>query len=82
MDFVTEIMGWIAMVCILAAFYLLCKEKVTAKSKLYQYLNITGSSFFVITLTMAKAWPAVALNAIYALIALSALFKIYKAEKS
>ena len=82
MNILTEILGWIAMICILAAFYLLCNEKVTAKSKLYQYLNITGSSLFVFTLSLAKAWPAVALNAIYALIALSALFKIYKAEKS
>ncbi|MCM8529870.1 MAG: hypothetical protein NE330_01810 [Lentisphaeraceae bacterium] len=79
-DILLNIMGWIAMACILLAFYLLCNEKVTAKSKSYQVLNIVGSSFFVVTLSITKAWPAVALNAIYAAIAANALIKIYRSN--
>jgi hypothetical protein len=81
MDILLDIIGWIAMLCILLAFYLISNEKVTARSKKYQYLNILGSSLFVINLTVAKAWPAVALNVIYALIATSALLRTYKKTK-
>lgn len=76
MNLVINILGWIAMICILLAFYLLCNDKVTSKSKTYLFLNLIGSSLFVFTLSIAKAWPAVALNAIYAIIAFVTLIKL------
>jgi hypothetical protein len=37
-----DITGWVGSVCVLAAYGLLSTHKLTAKSKLYQWLNITG----------------------------------------
>ncbi len=71
---VIDIIGWVAMLMILYAYYLICQGKVTAKTLSYQLLNLVGASLFVINLAYFKAWPSVALNFIWALIAVSALY--------
>jgi uncharacterized membrane protein YedE/YeeE len=81
MKLLIDITGWTAMILILWAYFLITKEKVTAKSMLYQMLNFVGALLFVIYLSFQKAWPSVALNAIWGLIAFSAVIAINKRNK-
>ena len=81
MKLLIDITGWTAMILILWAYYLITREKVTSKSILYQLLNLIGAFLFVIYLSFQKAWPSVALNAIWGLIALTALLAINKQKK-
>ena len=68
-----ESIGYIAMVCILAGYFLISTAKVDGKSKLFHGLNLVGSALFVFYLAIRRAWPSMSLNAIFVLIATYAL---------
>jgi hypothetical protein len=80
--FIIDATGWLAMVLILWAYFLISRGKVDAKNLLYQLLNFIGAILFVINLSYMKAWPSVALNIIWALIALIALRSILRGKKN
>jgi len=63
---------------ILSAYLLNSLGKMNAQSRVYQNLNFVGALLFVINLSYMKAWPSVALNIIWAGIALVTLIKISK----
>jgi hypothetical protein len=79
---IIQIIGWVAMLMILYAYYLISSEKVDAKNRFFQNLNLFGAILFVINLSYFEAWPSVTLNAIWALIALKALKDIKKARQN
>ena len=81
MNLLIDITGWTAMVLILIAYFLITTDKVNSRSFLYQMLNLVGAVFFVVYLTFQKAWPSVALNAIWALIAVFGLYAIRGSKK-
>ena len=55
MNLLIDIIGWSAMIMILAAYFLITQEKVTARSIFYQLLNLVGAVFFVVYLSYQKA---------------------------
>ena len=81
MNLLVDILGWAAMILILLGYFLITAGKVDSKSLMYQLLNLVGAVFFVIYLSVQKAWPSVALNVIWALIALIALSSILRQKK-
>lgn len=70
-----EGLGWYGAIAVLAAYLLLSME-VIDQGLVYQLLNVTGAAgIFAISLAK-KTWQPVALNVIWALIALVALLRM------
>ena len=68
--------GWLAALLILGGYALLTAGKVTARSPLYQWMNVVGAVGFVINSGYFKAWPSAVLNVIWAGIGIVALIRI------
>ena len=71
-----EIVGWIGALLILAGYALLTSGRVTAKSPLYQWLNVVGAIGFIINGLANHALPSAGLNIVWLGIGLFALWRI------
>jgi hypothetical protein len=65
--------GWSAAALILASYCLVSTGRIEARSPLYQWMNLCGALGFVVNCTWNGAWPAVALNSAWMVIAIWAL---------
>ncbi len=74
--FLVEVLGWFGVVCILGAYILLSMGVVDATSLIYHVLNFVGAAGIVIDAYVAKDYQPVALNFVWALIALYAILRI------
>ena len=72
------ITGWIGMVLILVAYYLVSSKKVAGDSRLYQALNFFGALGIIWNTLVQQAWPAMTLNVVWALIAIKTLLLVKK----
>jgi hypothetical protein len=70
-----EVIGWIASLLILGAYYLNIRGKVTAGSPLYIWCNLLGGLFFIVNTVWHGAYPSAALNVVWVLIAVAALLR-------
>lgn len=75
-----EIAGWIAAAFILGAYALLTAGKLTARSPLYQWMNVVGAAGFVLNSGVNGAYPSAALNVIWMGIGALALWSIARAR--
>lgn len=71
-----EIAGWIGMLFILTAYFLISFAYITPQDSSYQILNILGSLGIIYNTLKQKAYPSVALNVIWILIAITALLRV------
>ena len=72
-----EIIGWVGMVLVLLAYFLLSTNKVK-NGFIYQLLNLLAATFMAIGLFPKKAWFSFVLQVIWAVIALMAIIKLFK----
>jgi hypothetical protein len=72
---IIDVLGWAAAIMILAAYYLISRQKVDNRSLLYHLLNLYGGIFFVVNLTYYKVWPLVVLNIFWVVVALIGIRK-------
>ena len=77
---IIDIIGWAGSVSVLIAYGLLSTHKLTAKSKLYQWLNITGSICLIVNTIFYSAYPSAFVNIVWLLIAIFALINIFKSR--
>jgi hypothetical protein len=70
-----EIIGWIASVLIVGAYYLNIRGKINSGSPAYIWANMIGGLFFVANTIWHGAYPSAAVNVIWVLIAIAAIFK-------
>lgn len=82
MTLLVEIVGWAAAVLILAAYGLLTAGRVTARSPLYQWMNVAGAAGFIVNSGINGAYPSAVLNVIWAGIGVVALWSIARARRS
>jgi hypothetical protein len=75
MGIFVEVIGWIASVLIVGAYYLNIKGRINAGSPAYIWANMVGGLFFVINTIWHGAYPSAAVNVVWVVIALAALFK-------
>lgn len=61
---------------ILSAYVLLSLEKIAAKSKTYQLLNIVGAAGFIVNGVANHALPSATLNVIWMFIGIYALWQM------
>lgn len=76
-----EIIGWYGTVAIVGAYFLNSFGKISAESKIYQMLNLTGALGIVAISTAKSAWQPAVLNAVWAVIGLIALVRIICSNK-
>ena len=76
-----DIIGWGGSLCVLAAYGLLSMHKLTAKSKLYHWLNIIGSICLIANTVFYFAYPSAFVNIVWLLIAIFALINIFRTKK-
>jgi hypothetical protein len=68
-----DLSGWTAVVLILGGYGLLSFGRISARSPVYQWMNVVGALGFVINSGWNGAWPSVALNVAWMGIAVYAL---------
>jgi len=69
-----EIIGWFAATLLLAAYALLTMGRVTARSKLYQWLNLLAGAGLIVNSGWNGAYPSVFINVVWVAVALYGLF--------
>ncbi len=78
MNFLPEIIGWIGSFLVLLAYFLVSSRKIKANSTTYQLLNIFGAFGVGVNVFFQHAWPALALQTMWGLIAIISLLRIHK----
>lgn len=73
MTLLIDILGWTGMALIVSAFFLVSHGKIDPKGRRYQFMNIAGSVGIGIDVYMDRSWPVLTLQAVWILVAFSAL---------
>jgi hypothetical protein len=66
---VVSAIGWFGALALLSAYSLLTIQRIVVRSSAYGLLNAAGSLALVINGTAHSAWPSVALNVVWLVIA-------------
>ena len=77
MEIFFDVIGWIGSGLVVAAYFLLSAKKIKA-GLLYQILNLLGALFVAIGLYPKNAWFSFALQVVWGIIAIAAIFKLLK----
>lgn len=72
---ITQAVGWVGTFLIVFAYYLVSTKKVDGSSKQYQLLNFFGALCVGTNVFYQQAWPAVALQVVWGIIAILTLLK-------
>ncbi|MCG8389002.1 MAG: hypothetical protein MJA30_25840 [Cytophagales bacterium] len=75
-----DIVGWIGSVEVILAYGLISYHKITAKSIVYQLLNLTGGAFLIINTIYYGAYPSTAINVVWLIIAAVAIVSILRSK--
>ncbi len=73
-----EVAGWSGALLILAAYILLSSGRLDGRSRAYQWMNVAGSTGFVVNSGWNGALPSAVLNAVWMVIGLLTLWQIRK----
>ena len=76
MDIFIQGAGWFGTALIVLAYVLLSRKKISGQSKSYQAMNLVGAITLGASTLSQEAWPAFALNVVWATIAIITLVKI------
>jgi hypothetical protein len=76
----TDIIGWIGSIEILAAFGLNSFQKINSNSWTFQLLNLTGGIFLIINSIAHEAYPFTFINSVWVVISIIALIKMATAK--
>ncbi|MBM3312028.1 MAG: hypothetical protein FJY80_11025 [Candidatus Aminicenantes bacterium] len=74
-NLVINVVGWTGGALVLAAYFLVSTGRVKGDSVLYQLLNLVGSALIIANSFHFGAFPSVAVNGVWILIAAYALFR-------
>ena len=70
--------GGIGTILVLTAYFLVSTGRVPSKSLGFQGINLVGAILLTIYGFMLFAWATVALNGVWGLIAIVALFRVFR----
>ena len=73
-----DAIGWVGSVEVILAYGLISYHKVTAKSLMYQLLNLSGGFFLIINTYYYGAYPSAIVNVVWLIIASGAIWKMLK----
>lgn len=80
MKLTIDIIGWIGAGGVLAAYALVSTGRVRPDSYTYQLLNLVGAAGLGLNTFYYMAYPSTALNAVWALIAVYAVVRLWKTQ--
>jgi hypothetical protein len=75
MNLLIEIVGWIGSILIVGSYYLNIQGKLDSKDSKYIWANLIGGICFIINTYAHHAYPSVAVNIVWVIIALFAIFR-------
>lgn len=75
-------LGWIGTFSYLLAYLLLCLNKLKSDQKLYHVLNIIGALGLICNALSFHDYPNVIVNIVWAIIALMAIFLIWRKKRN
>lgn len=75
-----EILGWTGALLILAAYFLVSTKKVSPTSVTYQLMNLFGAFGVGINVFIKGAYPSLAIEVVWGLIAVYGLYKAFKSK--
>ena len=78
MELFATIVGWIGTFLIVLSYILVSLKKVEGNSTLYQVINLFGALGVGINVLHQHAWPALALEVVWGIIAIVILVKKLK----
>jgi hypothetical protein len=81
-ELLIAIVGWVGAVLILAAYFLLTAERLTARDPAYQWMNVVGAAGFIVNSGWNGAYPSAALNVIWVGIGLVALIRLARQARA
>ena len=71
-----EIIGYVGMILILGAFFLVSSGRLKSNSFGFQGINLIGAILLSVYSVFRAVWPSFVLNGVWSLIALVALIRI------
>lgn len=75
MELISQITGWIGMTLMVSAYYLVSHKKLNSHDTSYQLMNLFGAIGLGLNVLYQKAWPALAFEVLWIVIAITALIK-------
>ena len=75
MNILIEIIGWVGMLFIVVAYYLVSHKEIRGSSRVYQLMNLFGAILVGANVYYNKAWSSFVLQCAWAIIAILALAK-------
>lgn len=78
MEIFSEILGWLGMIIILLAYFLVSTKRLSPTSKKYQLLNLIGAIGVGFNVFYQGAWPTFVLQIAWGLIAFFAIMRNLK----
>ena len=81
MILLVEVAGWAGSLLILGSYILISTGRLSARSPLFQWMNVVGSTGFMINSGWHGALPSTALNVIWCAIGLWTLWQIRRAAR-
>ena len=75
MSLFTTIIGWVGSFLVVLGYYLVSTKRVSGTSRTYQMLNVFGAVGVGVNVLYQHAWPSLALQGIWIVIALVSLYK-------
>ncbi|MDG2168714.1 MAG: hypothetical protein P8L44_12405 [Opitutales bacterium] len=79
-NLIVNCLGWFGAALLLYAYYLISKGAVKGNSPKYQFLNVIGSVLLITNSAYFRAFPSVAVNLFWIIIAFTTLFKHRRAN--
>ena len=73
-----RIIGWIGVVGLLAAYFLLTIGTIKSKSYLFNIMNLISSILLVITAIYSNAYPFIAINSFWCIISIIGIVQVAK----
>lgn len=81
-DWMMHVIGTGGAILVLLAYFLVSNEKVTSASVPFQLINLVGAGLLTTYALLLQGWSLVALNGIWAIIALVALVRIRRQRRA
>ena len=77
-----EAAGWIGAALILGSYILVSMGKLSGRSRTFQWMNVVGAAGFVLNSGWHGAIPSTALNALWLLVGLAALWSLRRPREA
>ena len=74
LNYTVEVIGWVAAALMLSAYLLLTSGRISARSRLYHWLNVLSGAGFIINSGWNGAYPSAFINVVWMMIALYGVF--------